>query len=287
MNQEEQSSLHITNSYSISLVENLLKELKIIVQSETFNLDKLTSWIVEHQDDFDNILRKVNNSSRSTFDSHHGVVPVVQEYLFPSFAQQYVPVSTTGDGNCLYHMLSLDLIGTEEYMKHLRLLCAYSLITNQHRMLKLISPIAKLNLPRKDRNAASIARAAEKHWLKVLCDAVEEKVWGNQHHRQALSIVLERAIHVYGIMCHRQVDDEGMRLPPIQIHITSMGLQALFDQQDKRLNNHYRYAPLVNRHLPLSGFFDTGHFTALLPVDESCTVFTPFSTFMSVWAHEV
>ena len=132
MDQKEESSLHTTNSYSISVVENLLKELKHIVQSEVFNLDVLTSWIVEHQNDFDNILQKVNNPSRSTVDSHHGIVPATQEYLFPSFTRQYVPVSTTGDGNCLYHMLSLNLIGTEEYMKHLRLLCAYSLITNQH-----------------------------------------------------------------------------------------------------------------------------------------------------------
>ena len=40
----------------------------------------------------------------------------------------------------MYHMLSLALCGTEQYMCHLRLVTAYSLIVHQQHMLKVFQP---------------------------------------------------------------------------------------------------------------------------------------------------
>ena len=66
------------------------------------------------------------------------------EKLLPAFTLQYVPVYTSGSGNCMYNMLSIALTGTEQYMCHLRLLTACSLITHRDHMVEVMKPTAQV-----------------------------------------------------------------------------------------------------------------------------------------------
>ena len=50
----------------------------------------------------------------------------------------------------MYNMISLTLTGTEQYMSHLRLLTAYSLITHREHMSEVIQPTARILLPLMD-----------------------------------------------------------------------------------------------------------------------------------------
>ena len=221
---------------------------------------------------------------------HHQVDVAVKDKPFPAFTSQYMPVCTKGGGNCMYHMLSLALCGTEQYMCHLRLVTAYSLIVHQQHMLKVIQPTVRILLPLQKRDAASVAKAAEVQWLELLHSSITDKSWGNQFHLHALAMILERSIWLYGVMYSRCLQEEGKLLQPIKQDVTPTELQDLFEMRDKRLNNSIciRSDAVPEEHVPLLGFLNSSHFTAILPmVSAKCSlVFASFTTFMSQWAPE-
>ena len=68
----------------------------------------------------------------------------------------------------MYNMLSIALTGTEQYMCHLRLLTACSLITHRDHMIEVMKPTAQVLLPQSKQSAASIAKKAENEWLDLL-----------------------------------------------------------------------------------------------------------------------
>ena len=79
----------------------------------------------------DTLINEVNNQKNYIFRVKTHVVDMsVQEELLPSFTSQYVPVRTTGDGNCMYNTISIALHGTEEYTAHLRAITVHSLLEN-------------------------------------------------------------------------------------------------------------------------------------------------------------
>ena len=135
-------------TYVDTLVLSLKTTLEGIVTSNTLNSESIVRWSKCHHSELQTILKVVNRPSRATFSNmHHQVDVAVKDKVFPAFTSQYMPVCTKGGGNCMYHMLSLALCGTEQYMCHLRLVTAYSLIVHQQHMLKVIQPTARILLP--------------------------------------------------------------------------------------------------------------------------------------------
>ena len=157
-------------------------------------------------------------------------------------------------------------------------------------MLNVIQPTARILLPLQKRDTASVAKAAEVQWLELLRSSITDKSWGKQFHLYALAMILERSIWLYGVMYSRCLQDEGKQLQPIKQEVTPTELQDLFEMRDKRLNNSicYRSNAVPEEHVPLLGFLDSSHFTAILPmVCAKCSLgFAPFTTFMSQWAPE-
>ena len=232
------------------LVQSLQCSLKAIVHCADPNSNLMKKWRESHGNEIAAVMLEVNQPSRASFNSFHEVDVVVQEKLLPAFTSQYVPVLTTGSGNCMYNMISLALTGTEQYMVHLRLLTAYSLILHRGHMVEIIRPTATVLLRHQERSAATITHHAEKQWLDLLRGCLQEMSWGNQFHLHALSLILERCICLYGIMRHRILQHEDKQLPAIAEDISATQLQGLFDAKDKRLNNSIAYYPHVERYSP-------------------------------------
>ena len=217
--QSVHSDIPIT--YVDTLVLSLKTILEAIVTSNTLNSESIVRWSKCHHSELQTILKVVNRPSQATFSNmHHQVDVAVKDNVFPAFTSQYMPVSTKGGGNCMYHILSLALCGTEQYMCHLRLVTAYSLIVHQQHMLKLIQPTARILLPLQKRDAASVAKAAEVQWLELLRSSITDKSWGNQFHLHALAMILGRSIWLYGVMHSRCLQDEGKQLQPIKQDVT-------------------------------------------------------------------
>ncbi len=281
----------VLNTESVTDVDTLVLSLQAIINTNSPTThEAIVEWAECHDSDLQSILSVVNCPSRATFSNMHQVDVAVSNKLFDAFTAEYVPVLTKGDGNCMYHMVSLALCGTEQFMWHLRLLTAYSLIVHKEQMVEVIQPTARILLPLQQRDATSVVKAAEKEWLDLLCSSIRDKSWGNQFHLYALTAIMKRSIWLYGVMQNRCLEHEGRQLTPIKDDVTPTELQALFEKGDKRLNNSICYhSPTVpEENAPLLGFLDAAHFTAVLPVElaKLSTKFAPFSTFKSLWASE-
>ena len=68
----------------------------------------------------------------------------------------------------MYNMLLIALTRTEQYMCHLRLLTACTLVTHRDHMIEVMKPTAQVLLPQSKQSAASIAKKAENEWLDLL-----------------------------------------------------------------------------------------------------------------------
>lgn len=128
-------------------VLSLQEDLEEIINCDNPDFNMIANWAKCHNGDIMAALMEVNQSSRASFSSFHCMDVDVQEKLLPAFTLRYVPVYTTGSGNCMYNMLSLAPTGTEQCMSHLRLLTACSLITNWNHTVEVIQPTAHILLP--------------------------------------------------------------------------------------------------------------------------------------------
>ena len=52
----------------------------------------------------------------------------VNGLLHPSFACQYAPTKTSADGNCLWHMISICLTGSQESTIYLRCVTVFTIL---------------------------------------------------------------------------------------------------------------------------------------------------------------
>ena len=87
------------------------------------------------------LINEVNKQENDIFNLETHVVDMsVQEELLPSFTSEYIPMRTTGDGNCMYNTISIALHGTEEYTAHLRAISVYSLLENKKHMFEVMKP---------------------------------------------------------------------------------------------------------------------------------------------------
>ena len=100
-----------------------MEELKELMEANKIAMKTLINEVNKQENDFFNVETHVVDMS-------------VQEELLPSFTSHYVPVRTTGDGNCMYNIISIALHGTEEYAAHLRAITVYSLLENMEHMFE-------------------------------------------------------------------------------------------------------------------------------------------------------
>ena len=184
----------------------------------------------------------------------------------------------------MYNTISIALHGTEEYTAHLRAITVYSLLQNKKHMFEVMKPSTQLLLRNVDRNEENITAITEREWSKLLQEAAQDQCWGNHFHLHALCLMLKRPIYMYGYMRHRSVGELGR----VDVNSSSVEIERLFQQKDRRMNNHIKYLPSVEDYPAIRGFFDSSHFTALLPtMSTSHFFFKPFVSFRSHWGCEM
>ena len=105
----------------------------------------------------------------------------IYKQMHPCLRRHYVPVSTLGDGNCLWNMLSQSLIGDDSLMGELRVLSTKAIHQNMNHFQSLLTTFC-----------------ADLITLEDILDAsCTEGVWGGEYHLYALSIALRRPIYIY------------------------------------------------------------------------------------------
>ena len=184
--------------------------------------------------------------------------------LHPMAQMCYTAVPTSPDGNCLWHMVSLGLCGTEELMPNLRVLTLVTLLENERYFRHLLGS--------EDYHDESFADLVE--------TAASLGAWGGKCHLHALSLAFKRPIYIYSSFCARNGEycyaGEG-----------SVGLAALFLEQAEHTRQYFIYARpgqgLCEIAAPVMGYFTAAprHFTAVLPNNGYSLRFIPSTNLFS------
>lgn len=214
--------------------------------------------------------RFIGKLSLETIDKH--ILP----HLYDSFSTQYQPRITTGDGNCLWNMISLDICGSEMLMACLRFLTVIGLLWFKIDFYRLIENRFKNLDEQFPENQAKIK------FESILRDAIENYEFGNEYHLQVLSTVLSRNIYVYSYFTK-----SGKLILPS--NISSKDLLNHFDDKNSKsslIGQHIRYEPIKNttfyydenlKNENLYGFFSGSwkHYSALIPKTNQTIIYKP------------
>ncbi len=202
---------------------------------------------------------------------HHGTISpakidkIVSLQIFPCFANIFQPHRTTGDGSCLWNMISICLVGDESLTKILR---GYTFVTILKYKQKLQ---AFINQSYPDEKVAPKIE-------EILETSMKDNAWGGEYHLLAISTFLIKKIFVYSSF--RERDKFFLKGETA----TLKELENAFKSKKTRVGFHIQYCPIREGYweccyrpappINIYGFFHKQHYTALIPKHEK-KIFVP------------
>ena len=228
------------------------------------SLDIIKRFVRCHVDDLHWLLQHLRGLDPPRYDpSKHHIAQNVDYHLHPSVSVGYAAVSTSPDGNCLWHMVSIALCGSESLTASLRVITLFSLVVNEAYFQDLILQDAN---PR--RTFEDVVRVAAT-W----------GAWGDEYHLHALAIALTACICIFTTF--RQADGY---IPYLQYN--GGMLSSLFRQGANHTRQHIRYQKPgspddIFSQLIMYGFFMDHHYTAMLPRSQMELSFIPCTNLFS------
>lgn len=203
----------------------------------------------------------------SDIDNH------VKKFLNCAFASEFQPFKTKADGNCLYHMISICLIGDTRFSYLLRALTVFTLLKYKTEFLNFISSeySSELNqLKNKD-----LAFELKKIYHEIIVKAQCDKIFGNNFHIQAISMFLNKHIYIYNKFPNDLIKKK----------ISIYELYRDYNNDNKILGRHVKYCPSNSSvfgyqepyQTTIYGFYDPleKHFTSLIPARINYFEFKP------------
>ena len=192
--------------------------------------------------------------------------------IHPAMQQSYIPVVTTGDGNCVWNSIALSLYGNEKFTNLLKLLTLQTLISQSNYFKSVIRyDLSSRSLP-------CTENAIETNFANLVFKARKWREWGDEFHLLALSIALQRDIYTYCTFQNFATQDY---IPPAST--TSEELQHMF-LTTQNVGVHLLHCcpphlrmPDYNSRGPCVNFFDpnSAHYTAVLKSNHTVPLFTP------------
>ena len=198
----------------------------------------------------------------------------IKSELYPSFAAILIPFRTAKDGNCLWSMISIGLIGNQTLARFLRLLTVLCMLLMRENFIKLIKEQYEST---ETTNALNLAKTDFKKHLHV---ALNNGQWGNEYHLIALATALGKQFYIYSYF--KKNNNFGLN-KSIDIEALDNNFKTL---GDSKIGHHLRYQPLLNNIFPcydgkiLYGFYGGNHYTALVPIKKlEPALFRPTNSF--------
>ena len=195
--------------------------------------------------------------------------------LHPIMRYYYSPCFTKPDGNCMFHMISISLIGNDSLSELLRSLCIYTMMKYKNEFLKLLEFEENLQ---NNNNIDSII----KKYNQLLYEANTNKRWCNEYHLLAISTFLNSDIYIYSAFYNRNGQLNQPANKPEQ-------LLAIFND-GTRTGAHLLYKPISNSSItprnskPIFGFFSSPrqHYISIIPHSQESLIFKPKNSALSI-----
>ncbi len=172
----------------------------------------------------------------------------VQHMLHPAIAQNFIPLHTAPDHNCMWNAICLCLGLSENKQMDFRNLTVATILKYQSHFERILTP------NRTDETISSL--------IESCLQPNSFKGWGNEYHLLALAIALNRNIFVYSSFKHNKT---GRFYQDKRLNISDLARR--FTKQSVQTSQHLNYQPVksINFRSPICLFYDQGHYTALIP----------------------
>jgi hypothetical protein len=165
---------------------------------------------------------------------------IVLCHLHPTFSFFYQPI-TKGDGNCLWHMISLSLFGNESFTNTLRWLTVISLLLFKNDFTRLLEK-------RYENIMTDFKQYSSVKYQKILRTALENYEYGDEYHILALATILGGDIYIYNYFT---------KLITASPRISVEELQKIFNTKCViKAGIHLHYKPLKNEPLFTKDFIN-------------------------------
>ena len=251
---------------SVTKTAAAINEVGEILEIQKEGEQKESKTLQEEYNDVTNIqyCYSIFNELEPILYSEMPESPTVTQNLHPGLKKHYKPVCTTGDGNCLWNMVSIALTGNEECMENLRELTTTFIHLNMDHFIYVLEHFnSEFETP------ITIE--------SLIDDSCMEGRWGCEFHLYALSMALERPIYIY---CPQTRKDGAFW----DEHLNGEEILLKLQHGDRRWRGHLRYEGIrcSEGKRPICGFFQNEHYTALLPVNEEAIIFPPYSNIIDV-----
>ncbi len=263
------------NYASIRELSKILEELTVKPFDDILNDVYIQIFFKTHRKVIYEVTKLLNNwSYYSEFMSGGKLDEYVNFELYPNFASVLQPHKTTGNGDCLWNMISLALCGNETLTRVLRLLTVTCMLIMKNNFIELLEKQYKAT---ETEHSLALARINFEENLRI---ALDNKKWGNTYHLIALATVLGKSFYIYSLF-----KTQGkFRL---EENTSKIELNKHFKKKrNSEIGHHLRYEAFKNDFFPktnrfaLYGFYCGRHYTALIPKENlKKNLFRPINTF--------
>ncbi|CAF0948349.1 unnamed protein product [Brachionus calyciflorus] len=282
---------NLPKNHSTSVHENLIKKDQtslnsqklIYFENDKINLPGLMEYLQSNHDlrikNFNldaietNLNRNFRNIEQFLFTNKYAIDKSVQSKLHQKFLKESTPVKTPGDGNCLYHMVSLCLFGDKIFSDLLRFIAFFFLIKNKDYYKRIIR--STVIQGRSNHSNLNNEELIEHNFRKLLFDARKNGTWCNEYHLSALSSALNFKIDIY-----YQMKDLNEAISEEQFY-------SKFNQNPLSVCHCIKYIPLNEGEKEnfICGFYNNQignyHYTAILPNSVNVLEYIPRNNFFS------
>jgi hypothetical protein len=196
------------------------------------------------------------------------------ELLYNSFAAEYQPLKTPPDGNCLWHMVSLCLVGNTTLMYILRALTTFTILNMKNEIFNFLR--WEFETTRSVYEEEDLKKYLNTEYDEMLKSSRCLGHFGNQYHLLIISTFLQRNIFIYSRfpdkLCFRKLDFKS--------------LHKSFNNACNNFGLHLKYTPIKNHLFNLSlpqktiyGFYNMEgkHYSAIVPAKKDLIEFIPRS----------
>ena len=182
--------------------------------------------------------------------------------------EYYLPHITKPNGNCLFNMISISLIGNDSFSQLLRALTVYTIIYHKNDFIEIIKKdILFTNLTEENVN---------KKFNEILYEARTNKIWCNEYHLLAISTFLNCEIYIYSTFYNNitgalfQNASNAEELENIFIYKIRTGAHLIYKPLPTTIVNK-------NNINPIYGFFSSSrkHYVSVISHSENNPEFKP------------
>ena len=206
----------------------------------------MVSLIISNAASFDDIVEQINHLpvQYAAFRPNLVTDRSVPNLSHPLLMQTFKPIRTTGDGNCMYHAMSLALTGSENISYLLKMLVAHALLKFRATMISSF----------RDAYPSSSDEQHNAIFNTCLAKALRVGAWGSDFHLFALSLLLNRPIFQFITFYDRVRNHADLCLSNVtDVH----EFAQKFRDYDLQVRGHILYCSSVHRTLLASGSINT------------------------------